>query len=70
MTTEEKLRKQLKVATQAISRMQAKTFDLGYEVEMEEISVSEAYTDLTDCVVETGNKAMAEIILIEKEYNE
>lgn len=68
MATEEKLRKQLKVATQAISRMQAETFDLGYEVEMEEVRVSEAYADLTDCVVEISNKAMSEMNLIEKEY--
>lgn len=44
MTTEEKLRKQLKVAIEAMYRMQARTFDLSYEVEMEEISVSEAFS--------------------------
>lgn len=68
MTTEEKLREQLKVAVQAMYRMQAKTLDLGYEVEMEEFSVSEAFDDLTDCVVETSNKAMTEIDSIEKAY--
>lgn len=68
MTTEEKLRKQLKIAIQAINRMQAETFDLGYEVEMEGISVSEAFDDLTDCVVETGNDAMTKMTSIEKEY--
>ena len=68
MTTEEKLREQLKVAVQAMYRMQAKTLDLGYEVEMEEFSVSKAFDDLTDCVVETSNKAMTEIDSIEKAY--
>lgn len=68
MTTEEKLRKQLKVAVQALYRMQAGALDLGYEVEMEEISVSEAFDNLTDCVVETSNKAMTEIDSIEKAY--
>lgn len=67
MTTEEKLRKQLKVAIEAMYRMQARTFDLGYEVEMEEISVSEAFDDLTDCIVETGKNAMKTIDAIEKE---
>lgn len=67
MTTEEKLRKQLKVAIEAMYRMQARTFDLGYEVEMEEISVSEAFDDLTDCIVETGKNAMKTIDSIEKE---
>lgn len=67
-TTEEKLRKQLTVATEAMYKTQIKTLDLDSAVEMEAISASEAFDVLADYVIETDKNAVMVMETIEKEY--
>ena len=67
-TTEEKLRKQLTVATEAMYKMQIKTLDLDSAVEAEAISTSEAFDVLADYVIETDKNAVMAMETIEKEY--
>ena len=70
MTNEEKLKKQLQIATLAIVRMQDKALNLAYMVQKEGVDKRNAFDDLVDWIAKTSVKAQKAGILVEKEYKE
>lgn len=70
MTNKEKLKKQLWIATQALGRIQSKTFDLVYMVEEADVDKRNAFDDLVDWITKTSAKAQKALELVEEEYEE
>lgn len=70
ITNEEKLKKQLWITTQALARIQGKTFDLVYMIEEAGVDKHNAFDDLVDWITKTSAKAQKALELVEKEYLE
>ena len=70
MTNEEKLKKQLWITTQALGRINGKTFDLVYMIEETDVDARYAFDDLVDLITTTSNKGQKALYLIEEEYKE
>lgn len=70
MTNEEKLKKQLRIITLALGRIQGKTFDLVYMIEEADVDKRNAFDDLVDWITKTSVKAQKALELVEEEYEE
>ena len=70
MTNEEKLKKQLWITTQALGRINGKTFDLVYMIEEADVDKRNAFDNLVDWITKTSAKAQKALELVEEEYEE